>query len=473
MSLFLIFKNFFYNSIQFENNKSYILFLITSLVIFIIIKLSPSMFPLMLPDSQDYLSINNSNTRTSIYPGLNQLSNYLKIDIVELQVLVLSISLASVILSLTYRTNSFTFFFISLIFLCSNYYYTSFSKTILTESLFFSFINFVIAIVISLKKQTKLTFLILGVLNGLIITIKPIGIIIVIPIILYLIFKNKICLLRQFILLGSSLTIIFLESFLFHSYHEKRSSILPEAMSGKIYMISGYHGFEYNIFPEKFHELIKEIEKKSENVNQFLESINNPLLKIDLTADYEVVFQTQTFNIIKMQDSTLFQEFKNDKNNFYICLKNNILSYISLSFSHYLGQWLTGPKFIFWDDLTKIGEHNIPYYENLILSSSDFDRPSKIILYISLIFFLTLFITFTLISFISILEIFKKRKFDLTALLVITTQLYLVATSLINISTIRYLMPIYPLIILTIIFFIFNKINLIPKSNNFRNSKKD
>ncbi len=473
MSFFLILKNFLINSIQLQNNRSYTLFLITSFVIFILIKFSPSMFPLMLPDSQDYLSINNSNTRTSIYPGLNQLLNYLKIDIVELQVLVLSISLSSIILSLTYRTKSLTVFFISSIFLCSNYYYTSFSKTILTESFFFSFINFVIAIIIGLKKQTNLIFLILGILNGLIITIKPIGIIIVIPVILYLIFKNKVCLFRQFLLLGSCLTMILLESFLFHSYHEKRSSILPEAMSGKIYMISGYHGFDYKIFPEKFRELIKEIEKKSENVNEFLQSIDNPLLKIDLTADYEVVFQTQTFNIIKTQDSALFQEFKDDKDNFYICLKNNILNYISLSFSHYLGQWLTGPKFIFWDDLTKIGKHKIPYYENLILSSSDFDRPSKITLYISLIFFLSLFITFTLISFISIFEIFKKRKFDLVTLLVVTAQLYLIATSLVNISTIRYLMPIYPLIILTIIFFIFDKIDLTPKRNNFRNLKED
>ncbi len=472
MDIFLILKDFFLDSIQKKNNKLFIFFLIIGFGIFLLIKLSPSMFPLLLPDSEDYLSISNSSTRTSIYPGINQLTNYLNIDIIELQVILLSFSLSSLIISITYRTKSLIVFLLSLMLLCSNYYYTSFSKTILTESFFFSFINFVMTILIGVSKQTKKTLLLLGTLSGLIITIKPIGIVIVTPIILYLILLNR-NFIKQFILITSTLTIIFCESLIFYSYHEQRSSILPETMSGKIYMLSGYKSFDYKVFPNRFHELVKEIEKKSEKINRFLKSVNNPLLKIDLTADYEVVFQTQTFNIIKMQDSILFQEFKDDKKNFYICLKNNILNYLSLSFSHYLGQWLTGPKFIFWDDLVKIGEKNIPFYENLILSSSEFDKPSKIILYISLFFFLSLFLIFTLISFISILDVFKRRKVDLVALLVATAQLYLVTTSLVNISTIRYLMPIYPVVILTIILFLFNKINSIFISSNFSNIKKD
>ena len=56
---------------------------------------------------QDYLNINNSNTRTSIYPGLNQLTNYLNIDIIELQILFLSLSLASLVLSLTVISSCF------------------------------------------------------------------------------------------------------------------------------------------------------------------------------------------------------------------------------------------------------------------------------------------------------------------------------------------------------------------------------
>ena len=124
--------------------------------------------------------------------------------------------------------------------------------------------------------------------------------------------------------------VILLESWLFYSFHDERSSVLPEVMSGKIYMISGYKDFEYDVFPEKFHEIIKEIEKKSERINEFLNSINNPLLKIDLTADYEVVFQTQTFNLIEIENSMIFQEFRDDKENFYICLKSNILSYLEL-----------------------------------------------------------------------------------------------------------------------------------------------
>ncbi len=443
-----------------------ILFFITSLLIFLFIKVSPSFFPLLMPDSHDYLKINNSNTRTAIYPGLNQLASFLNIKIVEIQILVLSFSLASLIVALTYKTKSFYIYFVSLTILCSNYYYTSFSKTILAESFFFSFINVVISLLFVVNIKSKINLFILGIFCGLILTIKPIGLIITIPIVFYLILKNRASLINHSILISSIISIIILESMLFFTYHEKRSSVLSAAMSGKIFMISGYDGFDYEVFPEKFHPLLNEVEKESEKVNSFLNSIKNPLLKIDLTADYEAVFQTQLFNLIHINNDKVFKEFKNDKKNFYICMKNNFMSYLRLSFSHYIGQWLTGPKFIFLDNLRKNENRKIPFYKNLVLSSSDFDKPKKNILSISLLLFLLLFLIFTILSIFTAHRIFIKREFDFQCLLVTISQFYLIVTSLINISTIRYLMPVYPLIVITIILFLYTKFQVSFKKNN-------
>ena len=80
---------------------------------------------------------------------------------------------------------------------------------------------------------------------------------------------------------------------------------------------------------------------------------------------------------------------------------------------------------------------------------------SKLLIYVQLLF-LGLFLCFILLTLYSIYLILKKKFFENIYIitLIITSQVYLVLTSFANVATIRYLMPIYPLILLSLIFFI-------------------
>ena len=177
-----------------KTNKFYPYVFISSLtvLVFFIIKFSPGLFSLMEPDSYDYLKIVNSNTRTSIYPGLNEVFSFLNLNIINFQVFFLSLSVSFLIFSIYKKTNNFLFLLITFFLLSFNYYYTSFSKTILTESFFFSFINFAISILLLVNNYKKLHILFLGLFLGLIITIKPIGLTFAIPIILFFFIKSRL-----------------------------------------------------------------------------------------------------------------------------------------------------------------------------------------------------------------------------------------------------------------------------------------
>lgn len=436
-----------------------------SFLIFFIIQFSPGLFPLMEPDSYDYLKIANSNIRTAIYPGINEVFDFLNINIIYFQMIFLSTSISLLIFSLFRKLNNLVLLIIFFFLVTSNYYYTSFSKTILSESFFFSFINIAVSIIILVTTFKKGHLILLGLLMGLIITIKPIGLTFAIPIILAVFFKLTNDVHHKLIFIFSIISVIFIENLFFYSNHEKRSSVLPVAMTGKIFIISGQDNFNYKFFPNEYHNLIKDVQIKSKEVNRFLNSINNPLLRIDLASDYEAVFQTQIRkHLVNIKDKT-FTKFQDDMNNFYICLNNNFNNYITISLSHYIGQWLTGPKYIFLNNDRFKNEDAIPLYENLLLSSSKFTKPKNLQLYASLLFFLFLFITFTLISIISIYQDWRQKKISFNSLLIISIQTYLIATSFINIASIRYLMPMYPIIVIVIILFL--------NENLIKNKKKN
>ena len=118
--------------------------------------------------------------------------------------------------------------------------------------------------------------------------------------------------------------------------------------------------------------------------------------------------------------------------------------------------WSTNSKEIF---LKKYLEKNLikqPLEQEFQNASSGIKKiNSKLLIYVQLLF-LALFLCFTLLTFYSIYLIFKKKFFENIHIitLIVTSQIYLVLTSFANVATIRYLMPIYPLILLSLIFFI-------------------
>ena len=131
---------------------------------YLIIDFSPSFFSKMQPDSSGYISGNQSRTIT--YFLILKALDFFRIDIIFFQKLFLSLSIVSICYYL--RQIKLQIYLITLFFLLINlnYYYTSFSKTILPESILFSLINFSIVLLFRLENYVKI--ILFGILLGLI-----------------------------------------------------------------------------------------------------------------------------------------------------------------------------------------------------------------------------------------------------------------------------------------------------------------
>jgi len=120
------------------NSKNFISISLLTLFNYLIIYYSINFLDYKLPDSNSY--INYSPKYKSFYPFLINLVETLNLNLIYIQILVLSFSVIFLSFSIFKKYN----LLISLILYISiiiNFFYTSFSKTILTESIFFSLIN--------------------------------------------------------------------------------------------------------------------------------------------------------------------------------------------------------------------------------------------------------------------------------------------------------------------------------------------
>ena len=103
-----------------------------------VIHYSPTFLEKIQPDSQGYLNINQS--RQTSYFLIIQILNKFNIDLIIFQNVFLSLSIVLLVSLIREKTNIF-FSLVGYLLIVSNIYYTSFSKTILTESIFFSLFN--------------------------------------------------------------------------------------------------------------------------------------------------------------------------------------------------------------------------------------------------------------------------------------------------------------------------------------------
>ncbi len=440
-----------------ESNPKCFYFLILCFT-YLIINITPSLISSYQPDSSTYKDFDM--TRTSIYPYVIDILEKFNIDLFFFQKLLLSSSIVFLMYSLVIRNVNSYLIILFFFGLTLNLFYTSFSKTILTESIFFSFINISFAIFVLGKYKNFLLNFILGISIGFIITIKSIGfsIGISLTIVLLIYFVKEKLYKNIFVILLSLFLVVCLENFLFFKNHDQRKSVLPIAIVGKVFFLSGNDSFNIENFPEKFIDIIDESKSSFKPVSLFLKKINNPILRADLTADYEVVAQYQ-FLKFKIPVEKKFNErniFEHSYELLIPLLKYNFKEYFILSCTHYLGMWSTNSKEIF---LKKYLEKNLikqPLEQEFQNASGGIKKiNSKLLIYVQLLF-LALFLCFTLLTFYSIYLIFKKKFFENIHIitLIVTSQIYLVLTSFANVATIRYLMPIYPLILLSLIFFI-------------------
>ena len=114
-------------------------FTLSFFIIFFFIEYSPSLLSKFEPDSYSY--INFTEYRKSLYGQIFKILEDLKFDIIFVQKFFLALSISFLYFCISKKINIFlSYAYLFLIIL--NFYYTGFSKTLITESCFFFFIKF-------------------------------------------------------------------------------------------------------------------------------------------------------------------------------------------------------------------------------------------------------------------------------------------------------------------------------------------
>ena len=437
---------------QITKYKNYFLFLTLFTISFFIIDNSPSFFDLLQPDSDGYLS--GDQSRTIVYHIILRISENLNLDIVYFQKILLSLSIVSLFFFLKEQKVNNYLLVIFFILINLNYFYTSFSKTILPESIFFSLINFAIINLFHLKRF--LSFISFGLLLGFIYSIKPIGMAVSVLMFFFSLLLNQN--LKKFFFTGLFFLIpILVESYLFNLKNDQRDTIFKYSVVGKLFLLSGEKNFHINKYPDNLHLLLTKTKDEFTKVHNFLDDIEDTLLQKELLSDFEVIAQFQTFKLNSVKSLNFDQKilYKNYKQLAYLILKNNFQEYFFLSIGHYIGNWSIGSKVRFLDNPNKKGE--IPMYDELLKSSGKMNTPDLALIIVAQIFFLILFLTLTLKTLMLLYELFQKniKSIKLHDLFYITlSQIYLLSICFTNVSTPRYLMAIYPILIIILLSFV-------------------
>ena len=174
---------------------------------------------------------------------------------------------------------------------------------------------------------------------------------------------------------------------------------------------------------------------------------------MELKSDYEVIAQFQFYDKLNSEEKEIYQNMYTNKL-LVLCylMKNNFTDYLNLSMSHFFGQWVAGFKQEY------LKKNYLPKSEEILLSSGGVVSTNNLMIKIGQNLFILLFGLFQIIFLISLIRFFLNKKDD-SFYFVIFPQIYLLVVSFVNISTLRYLMPVYPIIILACLIFVNQMVN--------------
>ena len=453
-----MFKNF-YQKLKYKNLLFFFLTLVST---FFLINLSPSIFERIQPDSSGYLS--GAQYRTMTYSIIVRILANFNVDIIFFQKLLLSTSIISLCFFLKKCKINYFGLIVFYSLIVFNYYYTSFSKTVTPDAIFFSLINF--AVINLFYLRSNLNIITFGVLCGMIFTLKPIGMVvtIILCIFSFVAIKNLKKSLTIFFFL---LTPILIENLFFYKKFDERSTILKESIIGKLFLLSGKDSFIISKYPIELKDLLNATKNEFSNVHNFLSKVEDRFLRAELMADYEVVAQYQTFNLLSVKKLSLNKnKLKNDyKNIALFLLKNNFYDYITLSLNHYIGIWSIGSKVRYLEEINS--KQEIPMYEKLKKSSGKMNLPSSKLLEIVQFFFIILFLILSIKTLIITIKVGFRAKDSISIhdfFYISLSQVYILSICFTNVSTPRYLMTIYPVLIIIFIRFLMESYNKIKRS---------
>ena len=418
------------------------------LLSYIVIEFTPEFLNEIQPDSSSYMDPNQS--RQSLYYLLITLLNKIGMNIILFQKILLSFSIVSLVFFIVRNTSVFlgalSYFLIIL-----NTYYISYSKTILPESIIFSLLNLAIVFLFEEKRGGLIIF---ALICGIIASLKPVGIFLsTILFIIFFIRNKKTHKIFIFLIFFTIPTIV--ENSFFYSLYKERTTVFKQVVIGKLVVLSGKDSFIINDYSEELWPLLETTKEEYRIVHKFLNSLDNILLKAELLSDYEVIAQYQTFNLESVKKLEFNKDIvlENTTNIFFEIIKNNFYDYLKLSLFHYLGNWSIGSK----ERFLKGNYEKVPLYQELVKSSAPINLPNQItlvfaqILFVLFLFILTIHNFYILLCFFKVIE---KNSIFINSSIIFLIQSYLIVISLTNVSTPRYLMVVYPLIILSNINFV-------------------
>ena len=443
----LLIKNIFHNKIA--------LFINFILIVYLI-KISPSFFFTLEVDSLSY--IEKSSSRFSLYP---QMINFFGTEslntLINFQIFIFSFSL--VFLSFAIAKLRIKIFLIIIFqsFILINFLYTSFCKVVLTESIFFSSINFILGLILLLDqtKKKSLLFFLLGLALGSLIAIKPEGLVLLTGFLFYIIFFKKSNTKEKMILFVGIAIMPLFENIFYYEVHQKRETVFKHVVKGKVFMIAGKSGEKFMKLPYFSDGLKKKIISKSFKVQEELSQIDNFYIRSKFLVDYEVLAQTKIKNILPNS----FPEFNDEIEKNYLSIYFNLIylfpvDYLKLTLNHYFMVWHPGVKILLKNEINKI-KSDISFYEAIKTTSGNVKQDlifeEKKILSI----FSVLFLIYIIFSLYSLTKIFRSEEIaGFISYLILLTQFHLIAVSLTNIGNFRYLLPNYSIIVLSVILLI-------------------
>ena len=237
-----------------------------------------------------------------------------------------------------------------------------------------------------------------------------------------------------------------LENSVFYSKHKERSSVIDKSIFGKIFLLSA---FDDELKKNQFADYIELFSDKSKKVNYFLENLKNPFLKYNLFSDYQVIAQYQIKNKLNFEEKEILEKFEDNENEIlYVLVKENPIIFLRHTLYNYFSLWMPGGKQIFLQHLN----YEIPLLDLLKKSQGPINYQNSLFLFFGLAFFTCLFVIFLFINIIFIFKFFKypHNREESNLLLFLIPNIYLIFISVVNVATPRYLMPIYPMILLFI-----------------------
>ncbi len=431
----------------------------------------PAYYPLLQPDSGGYMWFDSS--RTALYPlflrGL--LSAGLSLDqVIYAQAVIFHVALVFLLLAMLRAGCRRALVVVFVIALAANVGFSSIHWTILTESMFSSFSVVMVALLLDYLRTGRLAFIAgAGTMAGILYGIRPAGLTVLPMLILavWLKWRDRDC--SAFTLVATLVITVAIgpaiESFAFRVEHPSgRVTIVPYILMGKAAMLvqndmtfSGPHA-------DTLNKLQAELYKAYAPVHKFLSNIPSIVAWPAVSSTYEGVAQFSVLNnaLAKASDRTgLSQAWLRDQLGIQ-AIEKNFGGYMQLSLLNYFGQWsvtaLTFPPAAraFNDYVDKYSE--VPFERNL--SSITLHPHSYKTSYLIYPAFLMMGVLSLVLSLLIAVMLWMPRPVGGTRLYYLMIagcfaamcQVHTIIISFINVATPRFLMAVYPQLLLMLIF---------------------